>query len=196
MSNKNINKTKTKHFILGSMMSGKSEYILRKVNLLIKSGASLDKDILPITGSQTKGKIESRISKYSIPAYNFNSFVDACTTTKFEPSIVFIDEYHLLSNSNLAMLLDILENIDTITDIYVVGLKYDWLGERLDTYLIDNIKDGDGLMYLWGICDLCGADAMHHYKISGDLSKIIEEKSDEVKYGVLCQECFEKRKKE
>lgn len=194
MSNKNINKTKTKHFILGSMMSGKSEYILRKVNVLIKSSASLDKDILLITGSQIKNKIESRISKYTIPAYNFNSFIDACTTTKFEPSTVFIDEYHLLTNSNLAMLLDMLENIESITDIYIVGLKYDWLGERLDTYLFDNIKMGDSSMYLWGICDFCGADAMHHYKISGDLSKVIEEKSDDVKYGVLCQECFDKRK--
>lgn len=185
------------NLIIGPMRSGKSEYLLKKINECI------DKDqkvfaFTPSIDSRNGQFIKSR-NGVSFPSepyfYNQIKKLRSFINTKYfsdNKFIVFIDEVFMLDDS----VFDFINSLSRSGyEIYVSGLLFDseqnffkFSGKRNKT-MQDLVMIADNIITLYSDCDFCGKhNAGNTYcKIKKEHDIMI---GDEI-YGTYCDMCEE-----
>lgn len=171
--------------ICGPMFAGKSEELLRRLNLLKYSEAEYllftpDKD----TRSGFK-KAKSRDGREfeSITVKKAIDIIDYVNKTKKNIQVVAIDEAQFFDNE-LSNICNYLANNNYI--VLVAGLDMDFDGKPFES-LVNLVATAEKITKLKAICMKCGAEASFSQRLKGCKDKILI--GDIESYEARCRHC-------
>jgi len=168
--------------ICGSMFSGKTEELIRRLNRA--QFANLNVQIYkPIIDTRyDKNKVVSH-NKKSIPAKSVKQSSDILGLVK-NTDVIGIDEAQFFTD-NLVLTANTLANLKI--RVIIAGLDMDFLGNPFGE-MPNLLSIADHITKVHAICLDCGEIANHSYRTENDKKLIaLGEKN---KYKPLCRECF------
>ena len=191
------------HLVTGSMYSGKSEYIIKRVKDLREKGVSVA-CFKPSRDTRDKQYIRSRALAYGVMARFIptDSFKDPFYLTPEEENsaVIVIDEVQFVDVNVINYLITQWVNKKEGRVLLLAGLEKDFLNKDFATIsfikmfnpIIERLKAD---CFICGKSSLCSSRRVHNNKIVLQGQQVaIEGKKFE--YIALCPECDEKKLKE
>jgi len=168
--------------IYGSMFSGKTKLLIKKIKHAQKNNLKI---------VVFKPKIDIRYDKEKIVSHEKNGFK---ATPILNPSeiialskdsnLVAIDEVQFFNNDIVKICYELSKKK---INIILAGLDMDYLGKPFGA-MPKLMKIADKLTHLYAICDICKKEAYHTYRISNNNNKILL--GEKETYLALCKNCF------
>ena len=182
MSEQNKSKAGNIELIFGSMFSGKTKLLIKKIKHAQKNNLKI---------VVFKPKIDIRYDKEKIVSHEKNGFK---ATPILNPSeiialskdsnLVAIDEVQFFNNDIVKICYELSKKK---INIILAGLDMDYLGKPFGA-MPKLMKIADKLTHLYAICDICKKEAYHTYRISNNNNKILL--GEKETYLALCKNCF------
>jgi thymidine kinase len=182
VSKQNKSKAGNIELIFGSMFSGKTKLLIKKIK-------HAQKNNLKIT--VFKPKIDIRYDKEKIVSHEKNKFKAIPILNPLEiiahskdSNLVAIDEVQFFNNDIVRVCSELSKKR---INIIIAGLDLDYLGKPFGA-IPKLMKIADKLTHLHAICDICKKEAYHTYRISNNNKKIVL--GEKETYLALCKNCF------
>jgi len=171
--------------ITGSMFSGKTTELLRRIEKLQKENKKFEVFNFYLDKRYGDHSIISH-DGYRIHCKMVSNAEDMMKYIKEPLDVVIIDEIHFFGK-DIVKLCRWLADIGKL--VITSGLDKNFKGEKFPTTDLI-MKEADDISRFYAICKDCGAKADYSHKISGN-PDIIDIGAEE-KYKPLCKNCFEK----
>ena len=173
--------------ICGSMFSGKTEELIRRLNKA--KFAKLQTTVF-------KPKTDNRYHKEQVVSHNANAIKSKAVNSALEildfvkgEDVVAIDEVQFFKSD----IIDVCKKLaDKNKRVILAGLDMDYLGNPFGP-MPQLLAIAEYVTKVHAICNDCGKMASHSYRVSN--SKVIVELGQKNKYRALCRSCFKKNTK-
>lgn len=179
------NKNKNKgwiEIITGSMFSGKTEELIRRVNRVIIAGQTVLICKPSVDTRNGSNKIVSHSEK-SLPSIEVKNASDILTKVKNE-DVIAIDEIQFF-DSNIIDVCKTLANKGK--RVIAAGLDMDYAGNSFGA-MPELMAVAEYITKLHAICTECGDLANYSFRITSKKEKIVI--GDKNEYTALCRECY------
>ena len=171
--------------ICGSMFSGKTETIIKKIISAEEKKLKVQVFKPKLDNRYCSDKIISH-DKTEIPAISVNNTNEIVKLSK-DVDVIAIDEVQFFNKDIVKTC--VLLSIQGLK-IILAGLDMDFLGRPFGS-MPELMAIADNVIKLHGICEVCSEPANHTFRISENKKTIdIGEKN---KYQALCRICFNKK---